>query len=189
VTVLATSTAATKHVVRLVHAATGQPITAIRLAPVAWPIGWWARVVDGAVVVASTSATDGPDHVDVVITDGGLASVLDLPAPVPGQPPNSVRAALTAEEIDIPVNPTELTLTVVIVGTAGPAAGLDVRVRGATGSPTVTLTEGEPGTYSATRVWGANLINADLRIGSTTVRKVSLDYGHTETRIHVVDPT
>jgi len=189
VTTIATSTATTKHVVRLMHAATGKPLTSIRLAPVAWPFGWWARVVDGAVVVASTATTDGPAEIDVVVTDGLLASVLDFPTPGPGQPINSVRVPLTAVEIDVPIDPTELTLSVVVTGATGPAAGLDVKVRGASGSPTVTLTQGAPGVYSATRVWGADLINADLRIGSTTVRKVSLDYGHTETRIHVVDPT
>jgi hypothetical protein len=188
-TVLATTTAATRHVVRLVHSATGRPIAAIRVAAVMWPAGWWARVVDGAVVVASTSTSPGPAHIDVVVTDGVLASVLDFPAPDPDQPPHSVRVPLTADEIDVAVDPTELTLTVVVTGATGPSEGLDVKVRGASGSPTVTLTEGEPGEYSATRTWGANLINADLRIGGTTVRKVCLDYERTQTRIYVVDPT
>ena len=188
-TVIATTAATTKHVVRLLHGATQQPITAIRLAPIAWPYGWWARVVDGAVVVASTSTTDGPAQIDIIVTDGMLASVLDFPTPVPDQPINSVRVPLTSDEIDVAINPSELTLTVVVAGATGPAGGLDVKVRGASGSPTVTLTEGEPGVYSATRVWGANLINANLRIGAITVRKVSLDYGHIQTRIHVVDPT
>jgi hypothetical protein len=189
VTVLATTTATTQHVVRLVHASTGKPITAIRVAPLPWPTGWWARAVDGAVVVGSTSSTDGPSSIDVIVTDGVLASVLDLPPLAPDQPLNSVRVPLSAPTIDVPINPTQLTLTVIVAGDTGPSGGLDVKVRGASGSPSVTLAEGAPGVYSATRVWGANLINADLRIGSTTVRKVSLDYGHTETRIHVVDPS
>jgi len=204
VTTIATSTSGTQHVVRLVHSATGKPITAIRLAPVAWPTGWWARVVDGAAVVAAVlapetpatagptpepPATEGPASIDVIVTDGILASLLEFPAPEPGQPPHSVRVPLAAAEIDVPISATDLTLTVVVAGDTGPSQGLDVKVRGASGSPTVTLAEGAPGTYSATRKWGANLINADLRIGGNTVRKVSLDYGHTETRIHVVDPT
>lgn len=203
-TLIATNTAATQNVVRLVHASTGEPLTAIRLAPVAWPTGWWARVVDGAVVVAARLApetpatagsipeppvTAGPASIDVIVTDGVLASLLEFPTPEPDQPPHSVRVPLAAAEIDVPISATNLTLTVVVAGDTGPSQGLDVKVRGASGSPTVTLAEGVPGTYSATRKWGANLINADLRIGGTTVRKVSLDYGHTQTRIHVVDPT
>lgn len=203
-TTIATTTAATQHVIRLVHSSTGNPITAIRLAPIAWPTGWWARVVDGAVVVAAVLApetpetagpipepplTAGPASVDVIVTDGLLASVLDFPTPEPDQPPHSVRVALAAAEIDVLIDPVQLTLTVVVNGDAGPAKNLDVEVRGASGSPIVTLDEVEDGVYSATRVWGEDLINADLRIGDHPVRKVSLDYGHTETRIYVVDPT
>jgi len=188
-TVIATTTATTRHVVRLINSATLKPITAVRLGAVAWPTGWWARVVDGTVVVGSSWATDGPESLDVIITDGVLAPLLALPALQPDQPPNSVRVALTAAKIDVLLDPTELTLTVVVAGAAGPSGGLHVEVRGTLGSPTVTLTQGELGVYSATQVWGPNLINADLLIGSTQVRKVSLDYEHNETRIYVVDPT
>jgi hypothetical protein len=189
VTAIATTTATTKHVVRLVHSATGKVISAVRLGPSAWPTGWWARVVDGTVVVVASSAAAGPASIDIIVTDGTLVPLLDLPTPVANQPADSVRVPLAAPEIDVPIDPVALTLTVSLLAATGPSAGKSVTVRGASGSPTVTLSQGDPGVYSATRVWGANLINADLRVGSTTVRKVSLDYGHTETHLYVVDPT
>ncbi len=188
-TVIATTTATTRHLVRLVHAATGRPIADVRVSPRAWPTGWWARVVDGTVVVGSTSSVAGPAELDVIVTDGRLASLLTFPTPVVGQPLNSVRVPLTADDIEVPLTPVDMTLTVEIKDTTGYSDNLTVTVRGASGNPTVPLTEGPDGFYSATRTWGADLINADLRIGTTTVRKVSMDYGHTQTRIFVVDPT
>lgn len=188
-TVIAQTLTVQKHVIRLVHSATGQPITAVRLAPVAWPTGWAARVVGGAVVVVGPEGGVGPARVDVVITDGAIADLLDLPAPAADQPPDSVRVPLAADAIDVPVDPIALKLVVEVHGDPPPSPTLTAKVTAASGGTTVNLTKDAPGVYSATRVWGANFINADLTVGGQFVRKVSLDYTRAVTRIHVVDPT
>jgi len=128
-----------------------------------------------------------------VIADATLAAVLDLPTPADDQPPSSVRVALTAAEIAVPVDPVPMVLTAVLSahGTGAPSVGKSVTVRPQTGAAVpLDAVPGQPGTYrSALRVWGAPFTPADLRIGSTTVRKVSVDFTRVQTRITVVDPT
>ena len=192
-TVIANSTTALRHQIRLVHSATEQEISPVRLGPVGWPTGWAARVIGGTVVVTSTTATPGPDHIDVVIADGALARLLDLPSPVPGQPINSVRVPLTTAAIDVPVSPLPSVLTVELAkdGTTGLSNGKTVTLSGAGGSPVIPLPEtAMPGVYeSASTVWPASLNPADLQVGGTFARKVFIDFTRASTRITVVDPT
>jgi hypothetical protein len=189
VTVIASTLTTRRHLVRLTHGATKETIEAIRLGPVEWPRGWSSRIARGIVVVQGPETGAGPSHLDVIVTDAVLVPLLALPTPADDQPPDSVRVALGAEEIEVAVNPAALELIVTVHSATAPAGGLVVQVKAASGGTTVTLTEGAPGVYSASRVWGTGFINADLLVGGQSVRKVSLDYSRAKTRIHVVDPT
>lgn len=194
-TLLATITTELVHTVRLVHASTGAPIRAVRVGPALGSPGWSTRVVDGTAVV--TRRTDGsgpaPTHLDLIITDATLAAVLDLPAAADDQPPSSVRVALTGPTLEVPLAPVPMVLTVVLAAhtTGAPSVGKTVTVRPSTGAAvTLDPVPGKPGHYASdARVWTAAFTPADLRIGSTTVRKVSLDFTRAQTSIHVVDPT
>ena len=191
---LATVTTALKHRVRLVHAATGEAIEPIRLAPAAWPFGWAAHVAGPDAVVTSRTgaATASVTFVDVIVADGALAMALDLPPLVAGQAAGSVRVPLAAATIDVPVAPKAGVITVVLAreGSGAPSAGRTVSLRPSAGTAVPLPETATPGTYSsAARVWTAAFTPADLRIGTTTVRKVRPDFAHAETRIFVVDPT
>jgi len=192
-TVIAQSTTSLVNEVRLLHASTGKAIEAIAVRPTPWPPGWSARVVGGSVVVsrAGHAGTATPEFVDVAVTDAGLAAHLTFPPDAPA--PSTVRVPLTAAHIDVSLAATPMVLTAILsdLGTGDPSVGKSVTVHPSAGA-NVTLTEvaGKPGTYSsAAREWGAAFNPADLRIGATTVRKVSMDFSRAETRIHVVDPT
>lgn len=197
-TVIATSTTSLVHEVRLIHAATGAAITAVSIAPVSggpapWPPGWSARVVGGTVAVIRTAIAGepAPAFLDLTVADGVLADHLTFPAGAPAA--HTVRVPLTAAVVEVPLAPSPMVLTVVLadLGTGNPSVGKAVTVHPSTGADvSLPPVAGQPGTYSsAPRVWGAPFTPADLRIGTTTVRKVSLDFTRAETRIHVVDPT
>jgi len=201
---LGTTTTELRHRIRLVHATTGQPITPVAVAPAPLALGWFARVVGPDVIVTATTSDAGsaarpaPTTLDVVIVDGALADVLALPAPAPDQPPNSIRVALGVPgppgppEIEVPVTPVPMTLTVVLTGQGGttPSTGRTVAVRGTSGT-TIALPEtATPGTYRSTALtWTADHHPGDLRVDGQSVRKVAVDVTRADTRIHVVDPT
>jgi len=192
-TPIATSTTTIVNEVRLVHASTGKVIDAISLRPTQWSAGWFARVVAGTVVVASTTGAGepAPAFVDVTVTDPLLAARLVFP---PGADADAtVRVPLVSDEIELPLQPLPMVLTVVLtdLGTGNPSVGKSLSVRPSAGADVpLAAVAGKPGTYSSDpRVWGAPFTPADLRIGATTVRKVALDFTRAETRIHVVDPT
>ena len=194
-TVIASIETTLAHQVRLVHTATGQRISVTAPTLLSTPFGWRVRVAgDEVVVVIPTDrpVVTPPPRLQVVVADGVLADLLTLPPLEPDQPPNSVRVPLAAAEIDVPVPPVPMTLTVVLTaaGTGDPSTGRTVTVRGTPG-PAIPLPEtAEPGTYrSAAVVWDRKHTPGDLRVGTTSVRKVSVDVRRTDTRIHVVDPT
>ena len=192
--VIAHSVSSQRHRVRLTHASTGEPIRGVRLAPLAWPAGWFARVEDGDIFIG---ARDGVSlatvpFVDVVITDGVLLQHLKLPPLLEGQPPDSVRVPLTGSTVTRSVPPTDMILTVALTVEAagGPSTGKVVTVHPTSGAPVALPETATPGTYtSSQRSWGAAFTGADLLIGTTSVRKVSLDFTRSHTRIYVVDPT
>ena len=192
-TVIATSTTSLAFEVRLLHASTGKVIDRIAIGPTAWSPGWSARVIAGTVAVSrSTFATSlAPGHIDVTVTDPLLAAHLDFPPGPAGG--NTIRVPLTGPVNEVAVNPTAMVLTVVLVteGSGAPSVGKTLAVHPSTGADVpLSAVPGSPGTYaSAPRVWGAPFTPADLKIGSTTVRKVSLDFTRAQTRINVVDPT
>ena len=195
---LGTTTTELRHRIRLVHATTGQPIAPLAVAPAPLALGWVARVVGPDVIVTATTSDAGsaarpaPTTLDVVVLDGALADLLALPAPAADQPPNSIRVALGAPEIEVPVTPAPMTLTIVLTGQGGttPGTGRTVAVRGTSGT-TIALPEtATPGTYRSTaRTWTADHHPGDLRVDGQSVRKVAVDVTRADTRIHVVDPT
>jgi hypothetical protein len=195
VTVIASTETALVHRVGLVHASTGHSIfpAAPRLLP--WPSGWTMRVAGDSVVIGARvgPVLAGPPPVlEVVLADAVLADHLALPAAVPGQRPRSVRVPLTAADIDVRLDPVPMSLTVVLTlaGSATPSTGRTVKVHGSAGPDRPLPETAVPGMYtSAPFVWDQRYTPADLRIGATNVRKVSVDLRTTVTRIHLVDPT
>lgn len=197
-TTLGSTTTGLRHRVRLVHATTGDPIAPIALGPVTLALGWAARVVGPDVVITATTTDAGsaadpaPTVVDVVVADGTLADHLALPAAAADQPPDSVRVTLGAPDVQVPVDPVPMTLTVVLAlqGSTAASTGRTVVVRGTSGT-TIALPEtATPGTYrSAARTWTADHHPGDLRVNGQSVRKVAVDVTRADTRIHVVDPT
>jgi len=192
--VIATSTTTLRHRVSLTHQSTGKVIEGIRLAPVRWPLGWSARVVAGEVIVVSRD--DAPaasvPTIDVIITDGVLRHQLVLPPPQPDQAPDSVRVALVGAIISQAVPPADMVLDVTLLreGTGAASGGKTVTVKPSSGTAVSVPETATPGTYSsAPRAWGSTFTNADLMIGTTAVRKVSMDFTRSHTRITVVDPT
>ena len=165
----------------------------VRLAPVAWPTGWAARVVGGAVVVTSTTARrQGPTTSTSSITDGVLASTARPTSPVPRtsrQTPCACRLRRRDRRARGPFRRSSpwnspqarrppASRTARPSPSAAPAA-----------SPVPLAGDRKPGVYSASRVWAGIPQPADLRVGRPFVRKVSLDFTRAKTRIHVVDPT
>lgn len=195
---LGTTTTSLRHRVRLVHATTGAPIAPVALGPVELSVGWSARVVGPDVVITASTTDAGPAAdpaptvVDVIVLDGTLADHLALPPPAADQPPNSVRVTLGAPDVQVPVDPVAMTLTVVLTAQGGTAAsaGRTVAVRGASGATIALPESATPGTYrSEVRTWTADHHPGDLRVNGQSVRKVSVDVTRADTRIHVVDPT
>jgi len=183
------------HQVRLVHATTGEPIALSDARLVTPPRGWWVRMSPPWVVVGARSdltAVAAPPVLEVVLADGVLADLLQLPAPVAGQPPRSVRVPLTGPTVEVTLDPQPMTLTVVLTatGTGDPSSGRTPSVSGSAGPP-IQLTEtAELGTYrSDPVVWDHAHSPGELLVGATTVRKVGVDVRRSDTRLHVVDPT
>ncbi|MGX4695360.1 hypothetical protein [Streptomyces sp. JNUCC 63] len=195
---LATSTTRLRHHVRLVHASTGAPIGPLTARLTEAHHGWAARTVpDGVVVTARTDIADPPAplHLAVTVTDGVLAQLLVFP-PSPDLPPHTLVVALTAPEIEQPLHPVPMPLTVTLVtpSTAtGPSTGKTVTARATTGpapKPTIALPEVEPGVYvSAPNEWTAAFTPAELLVDGHVLRTVSLNGLSASPRIRLVDTT
>jgi len=194
---LATVTTSVRHAVRLVHASTGAPVRglAARLQPAAY--GWSVfTLLDTVVISARADAPEPavPPQVVVTLTDGVVAGVLLIP-PVAGMPPRTVVVDLTAERVDVPLHPVDMTLTVVLteLSTGAPRTGATVVASATSGTdpkPTVPLPEAEPGTYRSAAVeWTADFTPLDLLVGGNLLRTLALDFGTTATTIHLVDTT
>lgn len=194
---LATVTMRLQHHVRLVHASTGLPITGIaaRLRPTGF--GWSTRVAGASVVVAARADAPplaGPATLSITVVDGVTAGVLAMP-PLPDEPPRTVVVPLTAPEIDVPIPPVPMVLTVVLTtpSTGAPRTGRTVVARARSGpnpKPTIALPEVSPGAYtSAAVVWTSAFVPADLLVGTRLLRIFSIDLSTTTTRIHLVDTT
>jgi hypothetical protein len=197
--ILATVTTRLRHVVRLVHSSTGAPVRGL-IARLSEPAhGWFVRVLPDAVIVsARTDVAEPavPPQLVITLTDGAVANVLVLP-PVTGLPPRTVVADLTAEEVDLPLQPVPMTLSVVLTkpSTGEPRTGATVTARATSGSeprPTVPLSEAEfePGLYrSAPVVWTAAFTPLDLHVDGSRLRTVTVDFTKTTSWLHLVDTT
>ena len=189
-----------EHVVRAVHASTGQPIDQIDASWVGEPpLGRLIRVVAGTVVVSADErflppAGAPPPAVPppaprILIAVRDLALARRLAAP-------SVEVALDVPVKEVGFDPVPMTLAVDLVRpgvgpNGGPSTGRLVEAR-ASNATRVPLPEvaGTPGTYrSAARLWTAGFNPLDLLVGNTLVRRVAIDFGRSETRVTVVDPT
>lgn len=186
-----------RHRVRVVHASNGVPVTAlaVRLEPA--PHGWSVQTLTDTVVVsARTDLAEPAAEPDLVITltNGALADVLVLP-PLAGRPPRTLVVPLAAEEIDVPVHPVPMMLTVVLTEspTGAPRTGRTVKARATSGSgpyPTVELPEVEPGVYrSAAIEWTSAFTPADVLVGGSQLRTIAVDLSRLNTTVHLVDTT
>ncbi len=194
---IATSTTRLRHHVRLVHASTGAPIGPLTARLTAPRHGWAVRTVpDGVVVTARTDVVvpSTPPHLAVTVTDVALARLLVFP-PEPDWPPYTVLVELDATEIEKPLDPVPMTLTVTLVtpSTGSPRTGRTVVARatkGASPRPEIALPEVAPGVYaSAPAVWTAAFTPAELLVGGALLRTVSLNGLSVATRIRLVDTT
>jgi hypothetical protein len=198
---LATVTTTLRHRVRLVHASTGVPITGLAARLLPHPYGWSMRTTPDMVVVAArtdVAAPPAPPQLAVRVTAGATADMLVLP-PMPDQPPRTVLVDLTAEEIDVPVEPVPMTLTVVLTtpSSGAPSTGHIVTARATSGpnpKPTVDLPEVDPGIdpgvyRSAPVTWTAVFTPSDLLVDGSLLRTLAVDFSTTATRVHLVDTT
>jgi hypothetical protein len=196
---LASVTTTLRHRVRLVHASTGAPITGLAARLLPHPYGWSLRTTPDTVVVAAradVAAPPAPPQLAVRVTDGATADMLVLP-PVLDQPPRTVLVDLTADEIDVPVDPVPMTLTVVLTtpSTGAPRTAHTVTARatsGPTPKPTIDLPEvgTNTGVYQSALVpWTAVFTPSDLLVDGSLLRTLAVDFSTTATRVHLVDTT
>jgi hypothetical protein len=191
-----------EHVIRATHASTGQPIAPLdaRWTEPALP-GKMLTVIDGTIVVAMDQRylptplpTNAPKlTIEIVVPDGPMAWRLDDP-----EKQLSVERFVVTGEMDhkVEFEPIPMTVTVDLVrpgagANGGPSTAKTVVARSSNGVH-VPLPEvaGEPGTYrSAARVWTAGFNPFDLLVGGSLVRRISIDFARTDTRLTVVDPT
>ena len=199
-----------EHVIRATHASTGRPIEPLEAAwkdPDAVPLGKQLKVLRGTVLVAmdqrflppepEPGAPTPPEPPDITLTltvpDGPVAWRLgDLDKEL------ALKAFVKTAELshEVAFEPIPMTLTVVLVRpgagpNGGPSAGktVEARASNAVREPLLEVA-GKPGTYrSAARVWTAGFNPLDLLVGNTLVRRISIDFGRTDTRVTVVDPT
>lgn len=195
---LAEVTTTLRHRVRVVHSSTRVPIPGVvaRLDPA--PYGWSLRTLpDGTTVVSARDdvvAPAAPPDLVVTIVDGRAADVLVIPA-LPDQPPSTVVVSLAAAEIDTVLHPVPMTLTVVLTtpSTGAPRTGRTVVARARSGpnpKPTIALPEVAPGTYRSAAVeWTSAFLPADLLVGGSLLRVLTIDLSTKATRVHLVDTT
>ena len=199
-----------EHIIRARHASTGKPIEPLEAA---WkdseevPLGKQLKVLRGTVLVAMDQRFLPPEPepgdpplleppditLTVSVPDGPVASRLgDVDKEL------ALKAFVTTVELkhEVAFEPIPMTLTVDLVRpgagpNGGPSAGktVEARASNATREPLLEVAA-EPGTYrSAARVWTAGFNPLDLLVGNTLVRRISIDFGRTDTRVTVVDPT
>ena len=199
-----------EHIIRATHATTRKPIEPLEAAwkdPDAVPLGKQLKVLRGTVLVAMDQRLlppapepghpPPPDPPDITLTltvpDGPVAWRLgDLDKEL------ALKAFVKTAELnhEIAFEPIPMTLTVDLVRpgagpNGGPSAGktVEARASNAVREPLLEVA-GKPGTYrSAARVWTAGFNPLDLLVGNTLVRRISIDFGRTDTRVTVVDPT
>ena len=195
--IIASVTTSLRHVIRLVHASTGVPVRglAAQLEPAAY--GWTLRTLADTVVVSArtdVAPPATPPKAVLKLTDGAAADLLVIP-PVPDRPPRTVVVDLTAEQLDVPLRPVPMTLTVVLTtaSTGAPRTGAAVVARATSGAgplPTVPLPEVESGTYRSAPVeWTAAFTPLEVLVGGSPLRTLCVDFTRTTTTVHLVDTT
>lgn len=192
-----TTTTTLRHVVRLLHASTGEPLAGLT-ARLADPVpGWSVRTTaDTAVVIARAGLREpaSTPHLLLALAGGATAALLQIPA-APGLPPGCVVVALDAPVVDVRLHPVPMVLEVVLAGvdTGAPRTGATVAARATAGPsprPTLSLPETAPGTYRSAAVeFTAAFTPLDLLIDTQVLRTLALDFTTTTTRIHLVDST
>jgi hypothetical protein len=195
-----------EHIIRVRHAATGQPIVPLEAE---WnedpqPLGKQLKVIGGTVVVAMDQrllpepplpGAPPPRNLRlrVAVPDGPVAWRLsETERDIDLEPIVSTDAVNHVVELE----PVAMTLTVHLVRpgsgpSGGPSTGRTVEARASNGAR-VSIPEvaGKPGTYrSAARVWTARFKPLDLLVGNTLVRRIAIDFARTDTQVTVVDPT
>jgi hypothetical protein len=194
---LAIVTTRLRHVVRLVHSSTGAPIPGLHARLSEPAHGWFVRTLPDTVIVSArtdVAEPSVPPRLEITLTDGALADLLMLP-PMTGLPQRTVVADLTAEEVDIPLQPVPMTLSVALTtpATGKPRTGATLTARATSGpepKPTVALSEAEPGIYrSAPTVWTAAFTPLDLEVDGRPLRSVTVDFTKRTSQVHLVDTT
>ncbi|QDG66669.1 hypothetical protein NIBR502772_11050 [Pseudarthrobacter sp. NIBRBAC000502772] len=194
---IATVSTRLRHMVRLVHASTGIPLQGLRaqLEPALY--GWSLRVLPDTVVVSvrtDVAPPPVPPKLVVTLTDGAVANLLVIP-PLAERPPRTIVVDLTADEVDVSLQPVELTLTVVLTSpsTGTPRTAATVTARATSGpspKPVIALPEVEPGTYrSAPALWTAAFVPLDLLVDGSLLRTLHMNFMTSATRTHLVDTT
>ncbi len=213
----ATVTTTQRHLVRVIHASTRRPITALHAQlRVRDPHRWSVRIAAGTIVCvgrdigglrptpapaspavdpAPAAPGSGPGPVLVVtIADGAVAQLLDLP-PVPGLPAAGVEVPLTEPEVEVALPAVAQVLEVILADPAGdPRTGarLTARARrGPAAHPDIAVVEtADPGVYrSAPTRWTADLTPADLLVDGRILRGFAMDFARRTTRLRAVDTT
>jgi hypothetical protein len=173
--------------VRARHASTGLPFAPLHAVLEDPPPGWHLQVKGADVVVTARQGLADPPSAPVVrLTVGDPVIALRVQQP-------TAQVALTASAIVHEFQPVPMTLTVDLVAAddGEPQTGVDLKAHGAS-PPAVDLAEvaGEPGTYrSPARVWTSDFHPLELRIGTTVLTRLAIDFTRTDTRVRVVDPT
>lgn len=170
------------HEVRAVHATTKAPVAVTARFVDEPPRGWALRVAQGSVVVVTRDprgpAPAAPVRVLLAAADGGRLSAPEAVVTLAG-------ATATHE-----FAPAAMVLEVTLLKkTQAPRTGATVKVHPRTGAD-VTLTESPGGVYrSPARVWTSAFQPLDIKVGTTTVRRVPIDTSSRTMRVRLVDPT
>lgn len=190
-----TTTVGLKHLIRLRHASTGEPVTPVRARLVEitpdgavdhLPHGWSVRVRGGDVIVVARDGVKAPAvplKVRVTVADPVVAMRLHEPT----------------VDLDLAVGshsfqPADMAVVIDLVNQDGaPRTGRTLLARATSGpnpKPTVPLPEEAPGVYrSVPTRWTAALQPFDLMVNAVLLRKVAVDFTRKETRVRLVDTT
>jgi hypothetical protein len=156
----------------------------------ALPVGWSFRVLrDGDVIVAIRDGSPAPaarPTLTVALADHRLALLVENPV---------VNVPLTDPDIVVDVTPVHMTLTVELIEptTLHPQTGCTVTAQATTGPspyPAVTLDEGSPGLYqSVPAVWTAAFTPLDVLVDGALLRRLTVNFRRTATRVRLLDTT